>query len=82
MKVRLGYPDRIVEVDDRTVRVFRGRLVSAPLSEVVSYYLRGDGLLPPAVREIARDIVAVLLRTGEMKGEYHGVIGQLHGLSR
>ncbi|KUH32379.1 MULTISPECIES: hypothetical protein [Thermococcus] len=82
MKVRLGYPDRIVEVDDRTVRVFRGRLVSAPLSEVVSYYLRGDGLLPPAVREIARDIVGVLLRTGELKGEYQGITEQVHGLSR
>ena len=51
MRVRLGYPDRIVEVDDRVVRVFKRRLVSAPLSEVLEYYTNGSAVLPPAVKE-------------------------------
>jgi len=82
MKIRLGYPDKIVEVDDKAVHVFDGKLVSAPLNEVVGYYLKGDGLLPPAVREVVPDIIGVLLRTGELEGESHGVTEGLHGLSR
>ncbi|NJE02639.1 hypothetical protein [Thermococcus sp. MV11] len=81
MKIRLGYPDRIVEVKDRTVYVFKGRLVSAPLNELVSYYLKGDGLLPPAIREVARDVVDVLLRTGELEMDYQTGTQYIHGLS-
>ncbi|NJE62413.1 hypothetical protein [Thermococcus sp. 21S7] len=81
MKVRLGYPDRIVEVDNGVVRVFKSRLVSAPISEVVGYYLRGDGLLPPAVKEIVPDVVRVLLRTGELKNSVVPVAEYGHGLS-
>ncbi|NJE04859.1 hypothetical protein E3E36_01565 [Thermococcus sp. M36] len=61
MRVKLGYPDRIVEIDGDTVRVFKGRLVSAPLSEVVSYYLKGEGLLSPLIKDVAGDVVRVLL---------------------
>ncbi|ASA77860.1 MULTISPECIES: hypothetical protein [Thermococcus] len=81
MKVRLGYPDRIVEVEDKVVRVFKGRLVSAPLSEVVGYYLRGEGLLPPAVREIVPDVVRVLLSTGELQNSVVPVAEYGQGLS-
>ncbi|WP_258083981.1 hypothetical protein [Thermococcus thermotolerans] len=81
MKVRLGYPDRIVEVDDKVVRVFKGRLVSAPLSEVVGYYLKGEGLLPPAVREVVPDIVRALLSTGELHSGVLTITEYGHGIS-
>ena len=69
MKLKLGYPDRIVEIDGRTVHVFKRRLTSAPLVEVVSYYTSGEGILPPVIREIAADIVRALLNTKELRGE-------------
>ncbi|WP_297091345.1 hypothetical protein [Thermococcus sp.] len=81
MKVRLGYPDRIVEVDNKVVRVFKGRLVSAPLSEVIRYYIRGEGLLPPAVREVVPDIVRALLSTGELHADVLTVAEYGHGIS-
>jgi len=67
MKLRLGYPDRIVEVDGKRVLVFKGRLFSVPLDEVVIHHRWGNGLLPPAVREVAEDIVYALLRTGKLE---------------
>ncbi|WP_297495871.1 hypothetical protein [Thermococcus sp.] len=81
MKVRLGYPDRVVEVDGDTVRVFKGRLVSAPLREVVRYYRGEDAILPPLVREVSRDVVAALLRTRALQNEQPAVIQALHGIS-
>jgi hypothetical protein len=60
MKVRLGYPDRIVEIEGDTVYVFKGRLVSAPLEEVVRSHSGGEALLSPLIREVSGDIVAVL----------------------
>jgi len=81
MRVRLGYPDRIVEVDGKSVHVFKGRLVSAPLSEVINYYVRGEGLLPPAVREIAEDIVRVVIRTGELEGSLQSSVEYSHRVS-
>lgn len=81
MKVKLGYPDRIVEVRDKEVYVFKRRLVSAPLDELVSYYLRGEGVLPPAIREVARDVINVLLRTGELDIDYRPEAQYIHGIS-
>ncbi|NJE85730.1 hypothetical protein E3E23_07820 [Thermococcus sp. CX2] len=81
MKVRLGYSDRIVEIDDKVVHVFNGKLVSAPLSEVVNYYLKGEGLLPPAIKALVPDIIRVLLNTGEFHGEVPSIAEYGHGLS-
>ncbi|ASJ07478.1 hypothetical protein [Thermococcus pacificus] len=81
MKVRLGYPDRIVEVDGEAVYVFRGRLVSAPLKEVVRYYRGEDALLPPAIREISRDVVAAILRTSALQNEPSAALQALHSIS-
>ena len=69
MVLRLGYPDRIVEVSRNTVYVFKGRLFSAPLDEVVRYYTTGDALLPPALREVAESVAAALLRAGGFDAE-------------
>jgi hypothetical protein len=60
MKVRLGYPDRILVVEGDTVYLFKKRLYSAPLEEVVKEVRDGDALLPPAMREVAVDIVSAL----------------------
>jgi hypothetical protein len=68
MKVKLGYPDKIVEIDDDTVYVFDGKLYSAPLEELVKYYLTGFGVLPRPVKAVTEDVVRVLLRTGEFEG--------------
>ncbi|ASJ09561.1 hypothetical protein A3L11_10090 [Thermococcus siculi] len=81
MKVRLGYPDRIVEVDEKMVHVFKGRLVSAPLSEVVNYYVRGDGLLPPAIKEVAADVVRALINAEELRGVVSPPVGHTHRIS-
>jgi len=81
MRLRLGYPDRIVEIDGALVRVFKGKLVSAPLSEVVTYHLKGEGLLPPAVREVVPDIIKALLSTGELRGEFSTLAETTHRAS-
>lgn len=67
MKVKLGYPDRIVEFDGKRVYVFKGRLFSAPLEKVISYYLHGDEPLAPAIRSVVSDVVRFLLNTGELQ---------------
>ncbi|ASI98975.1 hypothetical protein [Thermococcus celer] len=81
MKLRLGYPDRIVEVDGETVRVFKGRLVSAPLDEVVKYYLSGNGLIPPAVREVVSDVIRALLSAGEFHEDTLTTVEYEHSIS-
>jgi len=80
MRVKLGYPDRIVEISDKTVYLFKGRLYSAPLEEVVSYYLRGEGLLPTPLKSVAQDVMRALMtgenlrgRTGAWNGVDQGV---------
>jgi hypothetical protein len=67
MKVKLGYVNRVVELDDETVYVFDGKLYSAPIKEVVGYYLRGTGLLPESIRTVAGDIARFLMSTGELE---------------
>jgi len=65
MKLRLAYPQRLVEVDNKRVYVFRNKLFSAPLDEVVNYYLGRDALLPAEIRAVARDVVRAILSAGE-----------------
>lgn len=61
MKLRLAYPHRLVEVDSKTVYVFRNKLLSAPIEEVVNYYLGRDALLPEELKEVAHDVVRAIL---------------------
>jgi len=68
MKIKLGYPNKIVEIDKDTVYVFEGKLYSAPIEELVKYYLTGFGVLPRPVRAVTEDVIGVLLRTGEFRG--------------
>jgi hypothetical protein len=68
MRVRLGYPDRIVEVTDGRVYLFNGRLLSAPIEEVLNHYTKGEGLLHPELREVVPDVVRLLLRSGDLGG--------------
>jgi len=60
MKVRLGYPDRLLVVDGKTVYVFKKRLYSAPLEEIKKWVRGEEALLPPALREVAVDVVNTL----------------------
>jgi hypothetical protein len=60
MKVRLGYPDRLLVVDGKTVYLFKKRLYSAPLEEIVKWVHGEEALLPPVLREVAADIVSAL----------------------
>jgi len=59
MVVRLGYRDKVVYVDGGRVYLFRGRLYSAPLDEVLRSAYSGDGLVPPEIREIAGDVARI-----------------------
>ncbi|WP_297521112.1 hypothetical protein [Thermococcus sp.] len=82
MKVRLGYPDRIVEVDEHRVYVFKGkRLFSAPLDEVLGYILKGDGLLPPAVKEVSRAVFDAALNGGYIHGKFGGGMESIRRVS-
>ncbi|WP_461864744.1 hypothetical protein [Thermococcus sp.] len=65
MKLRLAYPQKLVEVDNKRVYVFRSKLFSAPLEEVVNYYLGRDALLPAEIKAVAHDIIRAILSTGE-----------------
>jgi len=68
MRVKLGYPDKIVEISGKMVYLFKERLYSAPLEEIVNYYLRGDGLLAPPLKSVAQDVVRVLMDSEDAKG--------------
>lgn len=67
MRAKLGYKDKLVEIAGSEVLVFDGKLYTAPLEEVVRYYLHGPAVLPPAVREVSNDVVRFLLRTGDLE---------------
>ena len=60
MKVRLGYPDRLLVVDGKTVYLFKKRLHSAPLEEIEKWVRGEEALLPPALREVATDVINAL----------------------
>ena len=68
MRVKLGYLGRLVEIRDDIVYVFDGKLYSAPLEELVRYYLTGFGVIPKPLRMVSGDVVRVLLGTREFKG--------------
>lgn len=68
MGIKLGYNGLLVEIEDNTVYVFEGKLYSAPLDELVRYYLTGFGVLPKPLRKVSKDVVRVLLRTRDYKG--------------
>ncbi|WP_297535951.1 hypothetical protein [Thermococcus sp.] len=81
MKVKLGYKDKLVEMEGGWIYVFNGRLYSAPIAEVVGYYTKGQGIVPGPIREIAGDIIRVLLRTGELERYVQPQIGYGESLS-
>jgi len=67
MRVKLGYKNKLVELDGETVYVFDGKLYSAPIREVVGYYVKGTGVLPESVRAVAADVARFLMSTGEVE---------------
>ncbi|WP_297512729.1 hypothetical protein [Thermococcus sp.] len=67
MRTKLGYEDKLVEIYENEVVVFDGKLYTAPLEEVIKHYLSGSGVLPPAIRDVANDVIRLLLRTGELE---------------
>jgi len=81
MVLRLGYPDRIVEVREGRVYVFRGKLFSAPLDDVIEYVLKGDTPLPPEIRTISRAVFDALLREGYSLDEVGDENGRLFYVS-
>ena len=72
MRFKMAYHDKIVEVSDKVVYLFKGRLYSAPLEEVVNYYLRGEGLLAPPLKAVAADIVRVIMNSRNFEGPLEG----------
>jgi len=79
MVVRLGYRDKVVYVDDGWVYLFREKLYSAPLEEVLRSAYSGDGLVPPEIREIAADVARIFEmfpNLNERRGITKGPSGQ------
>lgn len=71
MRVRLAYPDCLVEVNGDEVYAFCGRLFRAPLSEVQAYVEGRDSLLPEPIKRKAHDITNVLGQLGMKRGYWH-----------
>lgn len=71
MRVKLGYKDRLVEINDDELVVFDGRLHTAPLGEAIRHYVQGTASLPPAIRAVVDDVAKLLLRTGELEAIIH-----------
>ena len=67
MKVRLAYPDCLVEVNGEEVYAFCGRLFKAPLSEVQAYVEGKSSVLPELIKQKAYDIANVLNQLGMRK---------------
>ncbi|MCD6372517.1 MAG: hypothetical protein J7L37_03060 [Thermococcus sp.] len=76
MRLKLGYPDKVVEVSGGRVYLFKKKLYSAPLEEVVNYYLKGEGLLAPPLRTVAADVARAILGGGDF-GNTLGVWGRV-----
>ncbi len=72
MGVKLGYRDRVVEISGKMVYLFKKKLYSAPLEEVVNYYLRGEGLLAPPLKAVAADVVRAVMNSGDFGGFLDG----------
>ena len=67
MRAKLGYKNRLVEVSGNKIFVFKGKLYTASIDEVIKYYLSGFGVLPSEIREVSNDVVRFLLKTGELE---------------
>ncbi|WP_099211621.1 hypothetical protein [Thermococcus henrietii] len=81
MRTKLGYEDKLVEINGGEVLVFAGKLYTAPLEEVVKYYLSGSGVLPSAIRDVSHDVIRLLLRTGELETIIHSKVQYGESLS-
>lgn len=59
MRVKLAYPNHIVEITEKEVYLFNGKLVSAPLDEVLYYAYGKDAVLPEELKKVAHDVLRV-----------------------
>jgi len=59
MRVKLVYPNHIVEITEKEVYLFNGKLVSAPLDEVLYYAYGRDAVLPEELKKVAHDVLRV-----------------------
>ncbi|ASJ01788.1 hypothetical protein A3L09_00180 [Thermococcus profundus] len=62
MTVRVAYPDGFLVVEGSRVYLFRKRLYSAPLEEILRAAHGDDSLLHPALKEVSRDVAALVER--------------------
>lgn len=60
MRLRLAYPDALVEVVKDEVLFFRRKLLKASLSEVLNHAAGKDAVLPKELREVSPDIALAL----------------------
>ncbi|AEH24168.1 hypothetical protein [Pyrococcus yayanosii] len=60
MVVRLVYPEALVVIEDGFVRMFKGKLVEAPLEEVLSYAMGEEAIIPEELKEVARDVLVAI----------------------
>ena len=60
MRLRLAYPDALVEVVRDEVLFFRRKLLRASLSEVLNYAAGKDAILPRELKEVSFDIALAL----------------------
>lgn len=59
MKVKLAYPEYQVEITEKEVYLFNGKLISAPLDEVIYYAYGKDAVLPEELKKVAHDVLKV-----------------------
>ncbi|WP_157626160.1 hypothetical protein [Thermococcus zilligii] len=60
--IRLGYPDRIVEIRENRVYLFKKRLYSADVSDVIRAMYDPTFPIPRVFLEVAEDVAQVLER--------------------
>jgi hypothetical protein len=72
--IRLGYPDRIVEIRDGRVYVFREKLYSADLSDVLRAVYDPETPLPSVFFEIASHVAEVVSKFGYRPEVYSPVV--------
>ncbi|WP_461865808.1 hypothetical protein [Thermococcus sp.] len=65
MKLRLAYPQKLVVIENKTVYLFENKLLSAPLDEVVNYYIGREAVLPQEIKAVAHDVIKALLGVDE-----------------
>ena len=75
MIVRLGYKDKLVYVESGRVYLFKGKLYSAPLEEVIRAAYSEDALVPPDIREIAHDLTYVFRVIPAINEEKQAITG-------